>query len=60
MVCESIVCVYCPRCADVYTPRSSKHCHADGAFFGTVFPHKLFVVHPELQPKPPTNSYVPR
>uniref|UniRef100_A0A1B0DRH0 Casein kinase II subunit beta n=5 Tax=Phlebotominae TaxID=7198 RepID=A0A1B0DRH0_PHLPP len=51
---------YCPKCVDVYTPKSSRHHHTDGAYFGTGFPHMLFMVHPEYRPKRPTNQFVPR
>lgn len=51
---------YCPKCMDVYTPKSSRHHHTDGAYFGTGFPHMLFMVHPEYRPKRPTNQFVPR
>lgn len=57
---EAMVKVYCPRCNDVYTPRSSRHQHTDGAYFGTGFPHMLFLVHPEYRPKKPTSQFVPR
>lgn len=45
---------------DVYTPKSSRHHHTDGAYFGTGFPHMLFMVHPEYRPKRPANQFVPR
>uniref|UniRef100_A0A1I8ARC6 Casein kinase II subunit beta n=1 Tax=Steinernema glaseri TaxID=37863 RepID=A0A1I8ARC6_9BILA len=57
---ESMLKLYCPRCCDVYVPKSSKHLHIDGSYFGTGFPHMLFFVHPEYRPKRPTVSYVPR
>ena len=55
-----MVKVYCPKCCDVYTPKSSRHHHIDGVYFGTGFPHMLFMVHPELRPPKPTNLFVPR
>lgn len=57
---EAMVKSYCPKCIDVYTPKSSRHHHTDGAYFGTGFPHMLFMVHPEYRPKRPTNQFVPR
>lgn len=45
---------------DVYVPKSSKHHHTDGAYFGTGFPHMLYFVHPELRPKRPTSQFVAR
>jgi hypothetical protein len=35
--------VYCPRCKDVYSPKK-KSADADGAYFGTSFPHLLLMV----------------
>ena len=32
---EAMVKLYCPKCMDVYTPKSSRHHHTDGAYFGT-------------------------
>lgn len=57
---EAMVKSYCPKCVDVYTPKSSRHHHTDGAYFGTGFPHMLFMVHPEYRPKRPANQFVPR
>lgn len=57
---EAMVKVYCPKCNDVYNPKSSRHQHTDGAYFGTGFPHMLFMVHPEYRPKKPTSQFVPR
>ncbi|XP_070551540.1 casein kinase II subunit beta-like [Ptychodera flava] len=57
---EAMVKLYCPKCQDVYTPKSSRHHHMDGAYFGTGFPHMLFMVHPENRPKRPQNQFVPR
>ncbi|KAI5631464.1 casein kinase II regulatory subunit domain-containing protein [Phthorimaea operculella] len=57
---EAMVKLYCPRCTDVYTPKSSRHHHTDGAYFGTGFPHMVFMVHPEYRPKRPASQFVPR
>lgn len=55
-----MVKLYCPKCMDVYSPKSSRHHHTDGAYFGTGFPHMLFMVNPEYRPKRPANQFVPR
>lgn len=57
---EAMVKLYCPKCLDVYNPKSSGHHHTDGAYFGTGFPHMLFMVHPELRPNKNPNQFVPR
>lgn len=57
---DSMVKLYCPKCQDIYNPKSGRHQHCDGAFFGTGFPHMLFMVHPELRPEPPKISFQPR
>ncbi|VDN58970.1 unnamed protein product [Dracunculus medinensis] len=57
---ESMVKLYCPKCCDVYLPKSSKHHNTDGSYFGTGFPHMLFFVHPEKRPPRPATCFVPR
>ncbi|KAL3316051.1 Casein kinase II subunit beta [Cichlidogyrus casuarinus] len=57
---EAMVKMYCPRCQDVYTPKSSRHYHTDGAYFGTGFPHMLFLVHPEYRPTMSSKQFVAR
>ncbi|KAF8311804.1 casein kinase II, regulatory subunit [Cantharellus anzutake] len=47
---EKAVKLYCPRCEDLYSPKSSRHGSIDGAYFGTTFPHILFMVYPAMIP----------
>lgn len=47
---EKSVKLYCGRCEDLYSPKSSRHGSIDGAYFGTTFPHLLFLVNPALIP----------
>ncbi|KAJ3211913.1 casein kinase 2 regulatory subunit [Dinochytrium kinnereticum] len=42
--------MFCGRCCDIYHPREAKYQNLDGAFFGTTFPHLLFLTFPELIP----------
>ncbi|WFD42468.1 casein kinase 2 regulatory subunit [Malassezia psittaci] len=59
---QSPVKLYCPRCEDVYNPKSSRHGSIDGAFFGTTFPHMLFMVYPHMVPTrtaPPSTTLHP-
>ncbi|KII84393.1 hypothetical protein PLICRDRAFT_57794 [Plicaturopsis crispa FD-325 SS-3] len=59
---EKSVKLYCGRCEDIYSPKSSRHGSIDGAYFGTSFPHLFFLVYPNLIPPKsgPTDVAPPR
>ena len=42
--------VFCPRCQEIYYPRSSKHANIDGAYFGTTFSNLFLLQNPDLIP----------
>jgi len=52
--------VFCPRCKDLYYPRSSKQCNIDGAYFGTTFAHLCLLLNPEILPCNNNSPYIPR
>ncbi|KAB1215712.1 Casein kinase II subunit beta' [Morella rubra] len=56
---SSTVKIYCPRCEDIYYPRS-KYQDIDGAYFGTTFPHLFLMTYGHLKPQKASQSYVPR
>jgi casein kinase II subunit beta len=62
IVRESSVKLYCPKCRELYFPRSARHKALDGAFWGTTFPHLLLLTL--YDGPPPIDSsappYVPR
>lgn len=57
---QSTVKLFCPRCEDVYYPRSKYHGNLDGAYFGTTFPHLFLMTYPHLRPTRPVEKYIPR
>jgi len=57
---NSMVKIFCPKCENVYFPKSSRTCSIDGAYFGTTFAHLFLMQYPELVPPPPSQTYVPR
>jgi len=47
---EKPVKLYCPRCEDLYSPKSSRHGSIDGAYFGSTFPHMFMMVYSHMLP----------
>ncbi|XP_019088182.1 PREDICTED: casein kinase II subunit beta-2-like [Camelina sativa] len=56
----STVKIYCPKCEDVYYPRSKYQGNIDGAYFGTTFPHLFLMTYGHLKPQKASQSYTPR
>ncbi|KAH7437107.1 hypothetical protein KP509_05G056400 [Ceratopteris richardii] len=57
---KSVVKIFCPKCEDVYNPKSKYQNNIDGAYFGTTFPHLFLMTYPYMKPVKPTVTYVPR
>ncbi|RWV76917.1 hypothetical protein GW17_00062333 [Ensete ventricosum] len=57
---SSTVKIYCPKCEDIYYPRSKYQANVDGAYFGTTFPHLFLMAYGHLKPQRPSQKYVPR
>ncbi|KAK0586057.1 hypothetical protein LWI29_000274 [Acer saccharum] len=57
---SSTVKIYCPRCEDIYYPRSKYQGNIDGAYFGTTFPHLFLMTYGHLKPQKAGQNYVPR
>lgn len=57
---SSTVKIYCPKCEDIYYPRSKYQGNIDGAYFGTTFPHLFLMTYPHLKPQKPNQSYTQR
>ena len=53
------VSLYCPRCNDIYAPKSSRHANIDGAYFGTTFPHLFLMTYPQAVPPPSVKVNMP-
>ncbi|KAL7120911.1 hypothetical protein ACP275_02G150400 [Erythranthe tilingii] len=57
---SSTVKIYCPKCEDIYYPRSKYQGNIDGSYFGTTFPHLFLMTYGHLKPQKSTQNYVPR
>eukprot|EP00762_Andalucia_godoyi_P007564 ANDGO_00777.mRNA.1 Putative casein kinase II subunit beta-4 len=57
---QNTVKLYCPKCMDVYAPRSTRHQVLDGAYFGTSFPFIFLMQFPEHVPMKASEVFEPR
>lgn len=57
---SSTVKIYCPKCEDIYYPRSKYQGNIDGAYFGTTFPHLFLMTYGHLKPQKASQRHVPR
>ncbi|AEC10454.1 unnamed protein product [Arabidopsis thaliana] len=57
---SSTVKIYCPKCEDIYYPRSKYQGNIDGAYFGTTFPHLFLMAYGNMKPQKPAQNYVPK
>ena len=57
---QSTVKLFCPRCQDIFCPRSKYQSNVDGAYFGTTMPHLLLMTMPSLRPADALVPYTPR
>ncbi|XP_057977750.1 casein kinase II subunit beta-1-like isoform X3 [Malania oleifera] len=57
---SSTVKIYCPKCEDIYYPRSKSQGDIDGAYFGTTFPHLFLMTYGHMKPPKASQGYVPR
>ncbi|CAK9143883.1 unnamed protein product [Ilex paraguariensis] len=57
---QNTVKIYCPKCEDIYTPRSRFQENIDGSYFGTTFPNLFLMTYGHLKPQKAAQSYVPR
>ncbi|KAK1364625.1 Casein kinase II subunit beta [Heracleum sosnowskyi] len=57
---SSTVKIYCPKCEDIFYPRSKYQGNIDGGYFGTTFPHLFLMTYGHLKPQKANQSYVQR
>ena len=57
---QTTVNIFCPKCHDIFFPKSSRQGNVDGSYFGTTFCHLFLLLYHTAIPSPPTSSYEPR
>ena len=56
----STVKIFCPKCQDIYYPRSKLQGNNDGAYFGTTFPHLFLMTYSHLRYAKQASKYCPK
>lgn len=57
---QGTVKIFCPKCEDIYYPRSEYQCSIDGAYFGTTSAHLLLLTYPAYRPALSSEVYTPK
>ena len=57
---QTTVNIFCPKCHDIFFPKSSRQGNVDGSYFGTTFCHLFLLLYHTAIPSPPTSAYEPR
>jgi casein kinase II subunit beta len=52
--------LFCPRCHDIFYPKSAKQANLDGAYFGTTFAHLMLMIHSQCVPPKINQNYIPK
>jgi len=52
--------IFCPKCEEIFFPRSKYQGNIDGAYFGTTFPHLFLMTYGYLKPQKSSSMYVPK
>jgi len=55
---KASVKLFCPKCDEIYRPKTQHHENIDGAFFGTTFAHLFFLIFPELKSSKSKDYYI--
>lgn len=56
----STVKIFCPKCEEIYYPRSKLQGNIDGAYFGTTFPHLFLLTYHHARPAKAVAKYTPK
>lgn len=57
---HTTVNIFCPKCKEIYFPKSQRQGNIDGAYFGTTFAHLFLLTHPTLVSSSPSPFYTPK